>query len=86
MSVQDYEEVEKIVKSVNKISTKWNIAKIVVFISGIFFLGSVKGDWYGWRNDVDKDRVEFRNHINGGSQTREQNEKRAEKNANIPIK
>lgn len=64
MSGKEESDILNLIQAARKVDSKWNIAKIAAFLGGVFYLGSVKGDWYQWRDYVDKDREEVRSVIN----------------------
>ena len=92
MSDEEKSEIIQIIDAGKKLDRKFNFVKIAIalgslfsflctFVWAVFYLGSIKGDWYNWRSDVDKDRTEFRNHLNDNQA--EQNRKRAAYNQSI---
>jgi len=82
------EVVEQSTASSKKIDVRWNKYKILTLVlcsfGSVFGAGAWFGDWRGWRIDVDKDRQEFRTHIDNSQS--EKNILRAEYNKSIVVK
>ena len=95
MSDEEKSEIIQIIDAGKKLDRRFNIVKIVIALSGlfgglctfiwaVFFLGSIKGDWYQWRAIKDRNDQRFENYIDNNQA--EQNRKRAAYNQSITPK